>query len=91
MIHLYGFEKKPFQLPKYVSPLLFAYEVIRKNIVVNELHFVSKKKGALFNYPYAIPPLIAKTKNDIDILEREMLSFEFLQDNIWHYDPLEII
>lgn len=77
MIHLYGFEMHPFQLPKYVSPLLFSYEVLRKKEIMNVLHFFSKK-GALFNYPYETSPLIAKNKNVMDILEKEMLSLGFL-------------
>jgi len=65
--------------------------VIRKKITVNELHFVSKKKGALFSFPYSIPPLIAKNKNAIDEIEKEILSFGLVQDECWHYDPLAII
>lgn len=74
-----------------MSPLLLDYEVLRHKVIVNELHFVSKKKGSLFSYPYAISPLIVKIKNAIDALEKEMLSFGFLQDDLWNYDPMGII
>lgn len=91
VIHLYRFDKRPFQLPKYVSPLFFSYEVLRQKMIVNELHFVSKKKGSLFSYLNVISPLIAKNKNAIDALEKEIFSFGFLQDDLWHYDPMGII
>lgn len=58
---------------------------------VNEMHFLSIKKGASFNFAYEISPIIAKNKNVIDILEKEMLSFRFMDDSSWHYDPLGFI
>lgn len=56
-------------------------------MIINGLLFVSKKKGSLFSYPYAISPLIAKNKMQY----RQMLSLRFLRDDLWHYDPMGII
>jgi len=42
---LYAFYNKLNHLLKYVTPLLFAYEVLRKKNVLNEFHFVYKKKA----------------------------------------------
>lgn len=52
---------------------------------------MSKKKGTLFSYPYALSPLITRNKNAIDTLEKEMSSFGFMQDDGWWYDLLGII
>lgn len=60
-------------------------------MIVNELHFVSKKKGSFFSYPYVISPLIAKNKNAIDALEKETFYFIFLCDGLWHSDQMGFI
>lgn len=91
VIWLYAFNNQPNQLPKYGSPLLFSYKVLRKKIVLNEFYLLSKKKGPFFSYPYVISPLIAKNKDVIDALEKEMSSFSFMQDDSWNSDPRSII
>ena len=43
MIRVYGFEEQPYKLPFFVTPRIFALEVLRQRLHSDELHFSSKK------------------------------------------------
>lgn len=91
VIKMYGFQKEPYHLPKFISPLTFSYEVLRQTLIVIDFDFVSKNKKALFSFPYAIISLIVSHKTIVDIIEKEILSFGLMKDICWKYDPHAII
>lgn len=70
-----------------LTPSIFSCEYLRKIIIVNELHFASKKKEH-FNYPYSMQPLITKNKNVVDGIEKEIVLFGLIHNDYFHYEPL---
>lgn len=87
---IYGFEKEPYRFLEFIITLIFAYEVLRQRLNVNDFHFVSPPKKTLFSFPYAIFSLIT-SKTIIDVMQREMSSFGLVHGMCYKYDPLGII
>ena len=48
MIIIYGSEKSPYKLPKFLTPRIFALEILMQRFDSNHIHFTSKNQAGTF-------------------------------------------
>ena len=88
VIRVYGCEEQPYKLPVFLTPRIFALEVVRQRLHSDELHFSSKKKTSNFKFPITVGPFIVKNKAAIELIDGIMACFSFSSDEAYKYDPL---
>ena len=62
VIRVYGFPHQPYVLPEFLTMRVFALELIRKMLIVEDEHFLSFKKTSEIKYPWIVGPLTIKSK-----------------------------
>ena len=91
MIRIYGSEKSPYKLSKFLTPRIFALKILRKRLESDYVHFTSRNKVGTFKLPMTVGPFTVKNKNDAKLIEDIMACFKFKEDIRCQYDPLGII
>ena len=91
VIRIYGVEKKPYKLPKFLAPRIFGLEILRQRFDSDYVHFTSKNQVGTFKLPMTIGPFTVKNKNDVKMFEEIMVFFQFQEDISCQYDPIGII
>ena len=56
VIRIYGFEKSPYKLPKFLTPRIFALEVLRQRLDLDYIHFTGKNQARTFKLPMTVGP-----------------------------------
>ena len=54
VIRLYGFVYKPYVLPAFLIPRIFLLEMIRKELIVENEHFINFKKSPEINFRWVV-------------------------------------
>ena len=91
VIRVYGAEKQPYKLPKFLTPRIFGLEILRQRFDSDYVHFTSKNQAGTFKLPVTIGPFTVKNRNATKIIEDIMACFQFEEDIACQYDPLGII
>ena len=91
MIRVYGCEEKPYKLPVFLTPRIFALEVLRQRLHSDELHFSSKKRSTNLKFPIIVGPFTVRNKAAIELIDGIMSCFSFSTNEGCKYDPLHII
>ena len=91
MIRVYGVEKNPYKLPKFLTPRFFGLEILRERFDSDYIHFTSRNQVGTFKLPMIIGPFTFKNRNVVKIIEEVMAFFQFEEDISYQYDPLGII
>ena len=62
VIRIYGFDKPPYKLLAFLTPRIFAMEIIRQRFHIDLQQFCSKKKASIIKLPFTIGPFTVKSK-----------------------------
>jgi hypothetical protein len=91
VITVYGLEEKPYRLPIFLTPRIFALEVLRKRFHSYLVHFASRNQASSFKVPITLGPFTVKNKSTIELIDDIMACFCFQEDPSCQYDPHHII
>ena len=70
VIIVYGFVHQPYVLPAFLTPMIFALDLIRQNLIVENEHFINFKKSSEIKFPWVVGPFIIKSKDVFPMVER---------------------
>ena len=65
VIRVYGFTHEPYILPAFLTPIIFALELIRQKLIVANEHFINFRKASEIKFPWVVGPFIIKNKSAI--------------------------
>lgn len=88
---MYGCEEPPYKLPVFLTPRIFALEVLRQRLHSDQLHFSSKMHTTNLKFPITVGPFIVRNKLAIELIDGIMACFSFITNEACKYDPLQII
>ena len=91
VIRVYGAEKQPYKLPKFLTPRIFGLEILRQRFDSDYVHFTSRNQAGTFKLLVTIGPFTIRNMNATKIIEEIMVCFQFEEDIACQYDPLGII
>lgn len=91
IISVYCAEKKPYKLPKFLTPRTFGLDILRHRFDSDYIHFTTRNQEWTFKLPLTVGPFIVKNWNVAKIIEEIMVYFQFEEDISFQYDPLGII
>ena len=60
MIKIYGFFHQPYRPPAFLNLTVFALELIRQRLIVENEHFLSFRKSSGIKFPWTIDPFTIK-------------------------------
>ena len=69
IIRVYGFVHEPYILSAFLTPRIFDLEIIRKNIIVENEHFMNFRKAFEIKFPLKVGPFIIKNKATLPLIE----------------------
>ena len=87
VIRVYGCEEPPYKLPVFLTPRIFALEVLRQRLHSDELHFSSKKQTTNLKFPITVGSFTVRNKATIELIDGIMACFSFSTDEAYKYDP----
>jgi hypothetical protein len=90
-IRVYGSELRPFLLPIFLTPRIFALEYIRQRLNSDDIHFVSRKYKANFKLKKEVGPFIVNTRSTLQVTTKILSVMGFQQGEVWMYDPHSVI
>ena len=91
IIKVYGFTHEPYILPTFLTLRILSLELIRKNLIVENEHFISFKKALEVKFPWVVGPLITKRKVAFPVVEIFLKEMGFQTAAAINYDPHHII
>ena len=91
VITVYGFSCQPYVLPEFLTPRVFALELIRQRSVAENEHFISARKHADIKFPWAVDPFTVKNKLALPKVESLLREKGFDMEAAIDYDPHHII
>ena len=91
IIRVYGFEGRPYRLPSFVTPRIFALEYIRQKMASDDLHFSGGRFARTFRIPTGLGPFVVKSRQAYKTIEKMMEKLNFPSMGPWKYDPKGII
>ena len=77
VIRVHGFFHSPYGLPASVTPKIFALDFIRKNLIVDNEHFINFKKSPKIKFPWVVGPFTIKTKDSLPVVEKLPKEMKF--------------
>jgi hypothetical protein len=78
-IRIYGSELRPFLLPIFLTPRIFALEYIRQRLNSDDIHFVSRKYKANFKLKKEVGPFIVNTRSTLQVTTKILSAMGFQQ------------
>lgn len=87
-IKVYDYELPTYKLLTFLLLQFFSLEFIRKNLNVDDVHFVSKKQKAQFELKARVSTFIVNTRDGDKELESLLAGMKFKLSFSWHYDPM---
>ena len=69
VIKVYGFFHHPYTLPAFLIPRIFALELIRKNLIVENEPSINFEKYSKIKFPWVVGPFIIKSKVALHVVE----------------------
>ena len=91
VIRVYGFVHQPYILPAFLTPNIFSLEFIRKNLILENEHFINFKKISEIKCPWLVVPLIIKSKLVVPVVDNLLNEMRFPTVAAVNYDPHHII
>ena len=91
IFRVYGFTHKPYILPAFLTTRSFALQLVIKNLVVENEHFISCRKASNIKFPWVIRPFIIKTNDAFSMIESLLKDMGFKMATAINYDPHNII
>ena len=71
VIRVYGFTHEPYILPAFLTPNIFALELIKQKLIVENEHFINFKKALEIDFPWVVGPSIIKRKDTLPVVDVE--------------------
>ena len=62
VIRVYVFTHEPYILPAFLTPMIFALELIRQKLIIENEHFINFRKASEIKFPWVVGPFIIKRK-----------------------------
>ena len=78
VIRVYGFPHQPYVLPEFSTMRVFAVELIRQRLIVEDEHFLSYKNPSEIKFPWTVGPLTIKSKVSLSAIESMLKEMGFL-------------
>ena len=78
-------------LPFYLTPSVFALELITQKIYADEEHFTTHRKDSWIKYPINFGPFVVKNPTTLPIVEKFLKAMKFKVTHALNYDPKGII
>ena len=91
IIRIYRFFHQPYKLPSFLTLRVFALEMMRQRMIVENEHFLSLKNSSKIKFPWAIVPFIIKNKDYLPLVESLLRYLGFPTEVAINYDPHHII
>jgi hypothetical protein len=91
MIRIYGSEEKLYILSVFLTPSIFALEVLRQRLHSYLVHLASRNQTSSFKVPITLGPFIVKHKSIVELIDDIMACFGFQEEPSCQYDPYHII
>ena len=91
MIRLYGFVNQPYILPASLTIRVFALELIRKRLIVENEHFLNFRKTLEIKFPWIVGPFVIKNNDALPIIESLLREMGFSVEAAINYDPPHVI
>ena len=91
MNKLYGVFHQPYRLPAFLTLRVFALELIRQRLIVENENFPSFRKYSEIRFTWAIGPFNIKNKDDIPLVESLIRDLGFPTMAGINYDPHDIV
>ena len=91
MIRVYGLVHQPYILPPFFTVRVFALELIRQRLIVEDENFLSYKKTSEIKFPWTVGPLGIKGKSALPIIEIMLREMGFPVEVVVNYDPHHVI
>ena len=87
VITVYGFTHEPYILPAFLTPYIFALELIRQKIIVEDEHFINFRKASEIKFPGMVGPFIIKNKDALHVVDILLKYTGFQTSTTINYDP----
>ena len=87
IISVYGSKINPSILPTFLTPRIFALDILRKSFDYDYLHFSKKNHVAYFKLPITTGPFTTKNRSEVQLIEDMLTYFIFEIDGSCQYDP----
>ena len=68
IIRVYGFSHEPYILLAFLTPRIFALELIIQKLMVENEHFISFRKASKIKFPWVVGPFIIKSKSPLAMI-----------------------
>jgi hypothetical protein len=91
VIWVYGYQERPYLLPIFLTPRIFALEFIRQRIILETKHFLKAHKASNLKFPFIVGPFVVKNKSCLPHIQSKLSEFGFTQLQERKYDPHQII
>ena len=91
MIRVYGFSGRPYRLPAFLTPKIFALECIRQKLSVDDKYFSEKRYTRLFKLSAHLGPFVVHSRLALSLVEEMMADMKFPTVGSAVYDPKGII
>ena len=91
MLRIYGFTGQPYRLPSFLTPRIFALELMRQRLLSEEEHFGAFKKSSNIKFPLKVGPFIFKSKGALAFIEKLLENMDFIKEVNVNYDPHHVI
>lgn len=87
-IKLYGCEFPPYHLPVFLPIKILCLEFIRQCLIVDQTHFLPRKKEAMFKLKEKVGPFIVNTKATNKEVEYLLAQMKLKLGVSWPNDPI---
>ena len=87
VVRVYGFTHEPYTLPAFVTLGIFALELIRQILIVENEHFINFRKALEIKFPWVVGPFIIKIKDALHVVEILLKYMGFQTSTTINYDP----
>ena len=91
MPRVYGDEFNPYRFSTFLTPIIFALEVLRQRFNSDFIHFSSKNHATSFKLRITVSPFTVKNKATTKIIDEMLVCLNFEEDQACQYDSCQII
>ena len=91
VIRVYVFTHEPYILHAFLTPMIFALELIKQNLIVENDHFINFRKASKIKFPWVLGPFIVKIKYALPVVESLLKYMGFQTSTAINYDPHHVI
>ena len=77
VLRVYGFIGKPYRLPAFLTPRIFALDFMRQRLCAEEEHFWAFKKSSNVKFPLKVGSFIFKNKSALLVIEKLLEVVDF--------------